>query len=51
LSCKRLEDVREIAALIDGDHRKQERFANARTELVSMTEPQCLEYQARRTGR
>jgi hypothetical protein len=51
LSCKRLEEVREIAALIDGDHRKQERFAEARRELVSMTESECLEYRARRAGR
>jgi hypothetical protein len=51
LSCKRLEEIREIAAVIDGDHRKQERFTEARVELVSMTESECLEYQARWAGK
>lgn len=50
-SCKPLEEVRKIAALIDGDHRKQERFDDARAELLAMTEFRCLEYQVRRAGR
>jgi hypothetical protein len=42
--------VREIVKDMDADEHEQERFTDARAQLIAMTEQRCLESQLRQTG-
>jgi hypothetical protein len=50
-SCRVLDDVRKIVKDMDADEHEQERFADARAQLIAMTEQRCLESRVRQMSK